>query len=55
MIYPSSKTCSGCGAMKAKLRLSERMFGCERCGLVMDRDLNAARNLAALADGASSG
>jgi putative transposase len=52
--YPSSKTCSGCGAMKAKLPLSERMFRCERCGLVMDRDLNAARNLAALADGASS-
>jgi putative transposase len=52
--YPSSKTCSGCGAMKAKLRLSERMFRCERCGLVMDRDLNAARNLAALAGGASS-
>ncbi len=52
--YPSSKTCSGCGAMKTKLRLSERMFRCERCGLVMDRDLNAARNLAALAGGASS-
>jgi transposase len=52
--YPSSKTCSGCGAMKAKLRLSERMFRCERCGLVMDLDLNAARNLAALASSASS-
>ena len=52
--YPSSKTCSSCGAMKAKLRLSERMFRCERCGLVMDRDFNAARNLAALAGGTSS-
>jgi len=30
------------------------MFRCERCGLVMDRDLNAARNLAALAADASS-
>jgi len=52
--YPSSKTCSGCGAVKAKLRLSERMFRCERCGLILDRDLNAASNLAALVGGASS-
>ena len=52
--YPSSKTCSGCGAVKAKLRLSEQMFRCERCGVVLDRDLNAARNLAVLAGGASS-
>jgi putative transposase len=36
---PSSKTCSGCGVVKAKLRLSERMFRCEECGLVLDRDL----------------
>ncbi|MFF5206067.1 IS607 family element RNA-guided endonuclease TnpB [Streptosporangium sp. NPDC000396] len=47
--YPSSKTCSGCGAVKAKLALSERTYVCARCGLVVDRDLNAARNLAALA------
>jgi putative transposase len=46
--YPSSKTCSGCGAVKAKLRLSERTFCCDRCGLALDRDLNAALNLAAL-------
>ncbi len=46
--YPSSKTCSGCGVVKAKLRLSERTFRCDACGLVCDRDLNAARNLAAL-------
>ena len=46
--YPSSKTCSACGVVKAKLRLSERTFRCESCGLVLDRDLNAARNLAAL-------
>jgi putative transposase len=52
--YPSSKTCSGCGVVKAKLRLSERMFRCDRCGLVLDRDLNAACNLAALVGGASS-
>lgn len=47
--YPSSKTCSACGAAKAKLPLSERTFRCE-CGLVIDRDHNAALNLAALAD-----
>ncbi|GAA3914474.1 RNA-guided endonuclease InsQ/TnpB family protein [Actinoplanes auranticolor] len=47
--YPSSKTCSGCGTVKAKLSLAEREFCCEACGLVLDRDLNAARNLAALA------
>jgi IS605 OrfB family transposase len=46
--YPSSKTCSGCGWVKAKLTLAERTFTCEACGLVLDRDLNAARNLAKL-------
>lgn len=47
--YPSSKTCSRCGSVKAKLRLDEREYHCEACGLVMDRDLNAATNLARLA------
>jgi putative transposase len=47
--FPSSKTCSGCGVVKAKLLLSERVYTCEFCGLIMDRDENAARNLAALA------
>ncbi|MEV4478838.1 IS607 family element RNA-guided endonuclease TnpB [Micromonospora coxensis] len=46
--YPSSKTCSDCGTAKTKLALSERTYSCEACGLVMDRDHNAARNLAAL-------
>jgi putative transposase len=46
--FASSKTCSGCGVVKAKLRLAERTFRCQACGLVLDRDLNAARNLAAL-------
>jgi putative transposase len=47
--YPSSKTCSTCGWVKAKLTLGERSFNCGACGLVLDRDLNAARNLAKLA------
>lgn len=47
--YPSSKRCSRCGVEKAKLRLSERIFDCEHCGLTIDRDTNAARNLAGLA------
>ena len=46
--YPSSKTCSGCGSVKPLLKLSERTFVCEKCGLVINRDLNAARNLASL-------
>ena len=47
--YPSSKTCSGCGTVKTKLTLSERTYTCTACGLTLDRDVNAARNLAALA------
>ena len=43
--YPSSKTCSGCGSVKADLALSVREYECEFCGLVLDRDLNAAINL----------
>jgi putative transposase len=47
--YPSSKTCSECGTVKAKLSLDERAFRCDDCGLVVDRDVNAARNLLKLA------
>ncbi|GIG29268.1 RNA-guided endonuclease InsQ/TnpB family protein [Cellulomonas marina] len=46
---PTSKTCSGCGAVRAKLLLSERTYRCDECGLVIDRDLNAARNIRDLA------
>jgi putative transposase len=46
--FPSSKTCSGCGVVKAKLPLRVRTFVCPECGMVLDRDLNAARNLALL-------
>lgn len=44
--YPSSKTCSVCGCIKSDLKLSDRTYHCEHCGNVMDRDLNAAINLA---------
>jgi putative transposase len=46
--YPSSKTCSGCSAVKTKLPLHIRAFICESCGMVCDRDINAAVNLAQL-------
>jgi putative transposase len=53
--YPSSKTCSACGTVKAKLSLSERTFRCDACGHAEDRDVNAARNLLTLAaNGAES-
>ncbi|MET8000489.1 IS607 family element RNA-guided endonuclease TnpB [Nonomuraea glycinis] len=48
--FPSSKTCSSCGAVKAKLPLRMRTYVCEGCGLSMDRDENAALNLAALVE-----
>lgn len=53
--YPSSKTCSECGAVKAKLPLRVRTYRCEACGLVIDRDVNAAFNLAALAAACTTG
>lgn len=43
--YPSSKTCSGCGTLKTDLKLSDRTYHCEHCGLTIDRDYNAAVNL----------
>ena len=43
--YPSSKTCSSCGSIKHNLKLSDRTYKCECCGLVIDRDYNAALNL----------
>lgn len=43
--YPSSKTCSGCGCIKHDLKLSDRVYICKECGLVIDRDYNAAVNL----------
>ena len=42
--YPSSKRCSQCGKIKKDLRLKDRVYKCS-CGLNIDRDLNASRNL----------
>jgi putative transposase len=50
---PSSKRCSGCGWMDEDLTLSDRVYHCEQCGLALDRDLNAAINLAQLAGSSS--
>ena len=47
--FPSSKRCSQCGEVKKELALSQRTYVCDACGLVLDRDLNAARNLKQLA------
>jgi putative transposase len=44
--FPSSKTCSSCGEVREDLRLDDRVFHCPTCGLCIDRDLNAAINLA---------
>lgn len=44
--YPSSKKCSCCGNIKHNLRLSDRIYRCENCGLTIDRDYNASINLA---------
>ena len=43
--FASSKTCSKCGRVKAKLPLAERVYRCDGCGLVIGRDLNAAINI----------
>ena len=43
--FPSSKTCSYCGNIKSDLKLSDRTYHCEACGLSIDRDLNASINL----------
>jgi len=44
--FPSSKTCSECGTINANLTLADRVYHCAACALVIDRDVNAAVNLA---------
>ena len=43
--FPSSKTCSCCGHVLDSLELSDRTYTCPACGIVMDRDVNAAVNI----------
>ena len=45
--YPSSKTCNQCGCILETLALSQRSWKCPRCGIVHDRDINAAKNILA--------
>ena len=44
--YPSSKTCSNCGNYKRDLKLSQRVYSCDNCQEKIDRDFNAALNIA---------
>lgn len=43
--YPSSKTCHHCGHIKEDLSLSDRYYTCPNCGELIDRDMNAAKNI----------
>ena len=43
--FPSSKTCHSCGYITEMLRLSDRTYKCPKCGMFIDRDLNAAINI----------
>ncbi len=43
--YPSSKTCHTCGWIKEDLTLDDRVWVCEQCGSVNERDVNAALNI----------
>ncbi len=47
--FASSKMCSACGSMREEMPLSARQWTCPVCGAHHERDLNAARNLAAYA------
>ena len=43
--FPSTKRCSCCGQVKKRMPLKQRTYQCQQCGLVIDRDLNAALNV----------
>jgi len=43
--YPSSKTCNHCGHYKHDLTLKDREWVCTECGCIIDRDINAAKNI----------
>jgi putative transposase len=46
--YPSSKRCFDCGHILASLSLASRVWTCPECGVVHDRDVNAAKNIHAV-------
>ena len=43
--YSSSKTCNDCGWINQNLKLSDREWTCNSCGVIHDRDINASRNI----------
>lgn len=43
--YPSTQICSCCGKRNTDIKLSDRTFKCDKCGLVIDRDDNSGINL----------
>lgn len=43
--YPSSKTCGDCGWINQELKLSDREWTCNSCGVIHDRDINASKNI----------
>lgn len=43
--FPSSKRCSCCGNIKKNLKLKDRIYHCNECGIELDRDFNASKNL----------
>ena len=43
--FPSSKMCSNCKEVKKSLLLFERIYHCDNCGIILDRDLNASYNI----------
>jgi putative transposase len=48
--FPSSKMCSACGFIEREMNFSTRWWTCSSCRVFHDRDLNAARNLARIAE-----
>ena len=52
----TSQRCSGCGREPDRPKtLADRVHGCDGCGLVLDRDVNAARNVLQLVQGPGTG
>lgn len=45
MYYPSSKRCNNCGYINKNLQLSEKLWTCPNCGITLQRDENAAKNI----------